>query len=349
MKNKILIIQIIEEQMKKLITSLSLFILLTTSCITFAQNFLVKTNCPAWGYISNLVINTRGYIFAGTDYGVYRSTDNGDNWIQINNGLKYDSFGKLGTHAVAIDSNQNIFISVDNEVYRSTDNGDNWTKIKSGLIADIAINSIGHIFLGAAAEEVNIYHSTNNGASWTNINNGLNSDVDHLAINSRGHIFAGCYDGIYRSTDNGDNWAKLINFYDEDAANSIAGPIAINSNGHIFTQISSQGRVYGEGDGVYRSTNNGDNWTRIIKHNGSQIKNFGGATVIAFGKSGHIYIGTRDGLYRSRDNRNNWTQLSRGLNPNDTGYRVDALVINSKGYIFAGFPDGIYRSSRGDK
>ncbi len=38
-------------------------------------------------YVYSLAINSNGDIFAGTDDGIFRSTDNGDNWVQINQGL----------------------------------------------------------------------------------------------------------------------------------------------------------------------------------------------------------------------------------------------------------------------
>ena len=55
---------------------------------SYAQDFWEQTNGPYGGHIRSLAINSSGHIFSGTEYGgVYRSTDNGDNWIQINTGL----------------------------------------------------------------------------------------------------------------------------------------------------------------------------------------------------------------------------------------------------------------------
>lgn len=53
-----------------------------------SQNFWQQTNGLPSGAVSSLAINSSGHVFAGTyGNGVYRSTDNGNNWTQINTGL----------------------------------------------------------------------------------------------------------------------------------------------------------------------------------------------------------------------------------------------------------------------
>ena len=157
------------------------------------------------------VFNSNGDIFIGTDTGgMYRSTDNGDSWIQINNGLTASNVWSL-----AINSNEDIFAgamiadfdTTDNGVYRSTDNGDSWTQINNGLsgldVGCLAINSNGDIFAGTGVwyiEGDGVFRSTNNGENWTQINNGLTElDVHSLAINLEGYIYAGTVSGVFRS------------------------------------------------------------------------------------------------------------------------------------------------------
>ena len=76
-----------------------------------------------------------------------KSTDNGDNWININNGLTTNDIAALTTNSL-----DHIFAATNNGVYRSTDNGDHWAQINNGLTytftISIAVNSADHIFVG---------------------------------------------------------------------------------------------------------------------------------------------------------------------------------------------------------
>lgn len=58
-----------------------------------AQNFWEQTNGPVGGTVTALATNSNGDLFAGTDGGgVFRSTDNGNSWFQINFGLHQQVF-----------------------------------------------------------------------------------------------------------------------------------------------------------------------------------------------------------------------------------------------------------------
>ena len=78
-----------------------------------------------------LLVN--GYLFAGSyGDGVFRSSDNGDNWIEVNNGLTAPFVLSFATNASG-----DIFAGTyfGNGVFRSTDNGDSWNEKNNGLIA----------------------------------------------------------------------------------------------------------------------------------------------------------------------------------------------------------------------
>ena len=70
--------------MKRILQTLFFFLLVTQIC--FAQ--WIQVNGPCGGPVTTLAINSAGDIFAGTrEHGVFRSTDNGNNWSQVNNGI----------------------------------------------------------------------------------------------------------------------------------------------------------------------------------------------------------------------------------------------------------------------
>jgi len=160
------------------------------------------------GVVQDFAINNSGDIFAGTlgnattgaGGGVFRSTDNGDNWTLINTGLT-NPF----VFALAINNSGDIFagalasatFSLRGGAFRSSDNGDNWSPINTGLtttsVLAFAINSSGDIFAGTRD---GVFRSTDNGDNWSPINTGLtNTFVLALAINSSGDIFAGTNGG----------------------------------------------------------------------------------------------------------------------------------------------------------
>jgi photosystem II stability/assembly factor-like uncharacterized protein len=77
--------------------------------------------------VFSLAINSSGHIFAGTSGGgVFRSTDNGDNWVQINQGIAGQG---LYIYSLAINSSGYIFAGTADGVFQSTVNGANWVQI----------------------------------------------------------------------------------------------------------------------------------------------------------------------------------------------------------------------------
>jgi photosystem II stability/assembly factor-like uncharacterized protein len=123
-------------------------------------------------------INSTGEISAGTagcEDGVYRSTDNDDNWTLASAGLTSTDIAGLG-----INNNGHIFAptrSIMGEgggMFRSTDNDDSWTEQNNGFTAfdaeAVTFNSVGHVFAAAAG---GVFRSANGGASWTDVSSDL--------------------------------------------------------------------------------------------------------------------------------------------------------------------------------
>jgi hypothetical protein len=201
--------------------------------------------------VKSFAFNSSGDIFAGGACSVFRSTDNGDTWIQINNGLT-----KTWILAIAINSSDVIFAGTEGGgVFRSIDNGENWTETNIGLVdyevKALAFNSSDNIFAGTYGGGV--FRSTDNGDTWALVHIGMtNYKVRALAINSSGDIFAGTQGGgVFRSTDNGDSWTEI----NTGLTRTVISDIAINSSDDIFAGTT--------GGGVFYSTDNGDSWTEI--------------------------------------------------------------------------------------
>jgi photosystem II stability/assembly factor-like uncharacterized protein len=81
--------------------------------------------------VISLAINSNGDVFAGTfeGGGVYRSTDDGDNWSLVDNGLT-----NTYVTALAINNAGHIFAATfGGGAFRSTDNGNGWTFLNTGV------------------------------------------------------------------------------------------------------------------------------------------------------------------------------------------------------------------------
>ena len=131
----------------------------------------------------------------GDGAGVFKSTDRGNSWTQINNGL--DS---LETNILTVDPNdsETLYLGTDDDgVYKSTDGGESWKKLtvsslsKSFGVGDIIVDpqNSNNIYIGTVdyfrlsesrgvLGDFGVYKSTDGGATWEEFNAGLN----HLGV-----------------------------------------------------------------------------------------------------------------------------------------------------------------------
>ena len=294
-----------------------------------AQNFWEKTNAPSI-FFRSLAINSDREIFAGSSGSIYHSTNSGDSWEQVNNGISSN-----WVRSLIINSNV-VFAGIDgNGVFRSSNNGNSWEHVFEASINAycMAVNSNGDLFVGGDDSQKLgfLIRSTNNGNNWEKLEGQLNHSMQNfifssLVINSDDYIFAGTNDGIYHSTNYGSSWEEVNNGLTN--INTLA--LAINSKGDIFAGTN--------GGGVYRSINNGNNW-ELVNYGTS----FSTVNALLINSNDDIFAGTKNnGIYRSTHNGNGWEQLNDGL----TISLINCLAINTQGYIFAGGggTGGIFRS-----
>ena len=144
------------------------------------------------------------YIYTCTSQGVFRSANNGVNWI-----LKSTGLTSLLSHGI-LQVQSKLFLVGPTGAFRSDNQGDSWTAAGMAGIDTRCITAIDStLFVGTNG--TGVYKSTNWGASWTAINTGLAS-TNIRAIEAKGTtLFAGGQigTGVYRSTDLGANWTLL--------------------------------------------------------------------------------------------------------------------------------------------
>ena len=108
-------------------------------------------------------------MLAATDFGVFLSLDNWENWIFNDNALTHKYVQTLVTQG------SNVFAGTRSDgVFLSADTGRTWSPVNFGL-SDLNIVALlakdYNIFAGTAND--GIFISTNNGQNWSSINSGL--------------------------------------------------------------------------------------------------------------------------------------------------------------------------------
>jgi len=175
---------------------------------------------------------TRGLVYRnsfGQSSGIWKSTDGGDTWTELTNGLITDNtVGRIGLALYKSDPNiLYAFYDLANYevgIFKTTDAGLTWTRKNDGPLYSMSSNFgwyFGQIRVSPSNANriyvmgVSLYRSDNGGNSWTDLG-AINWDlhVDHHAMyidEVTGKIFEGNDGGFYTSEDNGNNWTKINN------------------------------------------------------------------------------------------------------------------------------------------
>jgi hypothetical protein len=301
------------------VASLSISKLAVNENYLFVDRLLSTDNGITWKMSGlpgfNSIAFSSSYIFAGTDNGVYLSSDKGTNWKQINNGLT-----NTLVHSLTI-IKSNILAGTYGGVFLSSNNGNDWAQAGLDTMGLYSLTSDGNnIYAGT---KYGVFFSLNNGISWTQKNNGIpDTSVFSLAV-AGNIIFALAGDTVYCSTNDGNNWTQTspnalpVNSLIADGINIYAvmsHAVQVSSDkGLTWNSVFSIGSetdvqafaVHGFNyyiDWVDRtsrntyttfqiSTDNGVNWTNIVLPNSYVTAIFANETNIIASKTNDILYG----------------------------------------------------------
>ena len=260
-------------------------------------------------------------VYAGTQRGAYKSSDQGDTWKRMNlpEGRVVWSF-KFHPHDANV-----MFLGTEGcEVYKSEDSGENWQYMStiinkdavemafSTRILGIAIDQANPDLMYAALEVGGAAHSTDGGKNWKTTNKDFAGDVDLLDLhgvavggaNSQS-VFISNRTGVWRSEDHGENW-RNVRFQDFSSISYSRGVEAAPKDPNTLYACVGGDFASGKG-GVLQSIDGGDTWRRFDQGVDPDSTTFGVA--INELDSQQVYFCTRRGqVFGTHDGGNTWKE-----------------------------------------
>lgn len=268
--------------------------------------------------ISGVIGNDNVYYVGYTGGGIAKTDDAGITWKNISDGFfKVGSIGEIaicesdpnviyvgtGEHAV-----RGVMTSYGDGVYKSTDGGKTWKNIgleKTRHISEIAIHP---------------------------------NNPDIVLVGAQGAVHGASSDrGVYKSVDGGATWKKTL-YVDENT-----GVSSLNmdmTNPRIIYAATWQHRRYpwkvesgGAGSAIWKSTDGGDTWIKIIEGLPKEMGKIGVAVSRANPNKVFAIIEaekSKAGLYRSDDGGKKWNHMTS-----------DHTITARSWYYMEVFPDPI--------
>ncbi|PQB04995.1 T9SS type A sorting domain-containing protein [Aureitalea marina] len=286
------------------------------------------------------VLYARYATAGGSIQGVYRTSDGGDTWVEVNS----SQLNNVGFHwwfrGIFVDpSDEDIIYNVDFDVQKSTDGGNNWFDAFPNVHVDqhaLAFNEniAGEVLLG---NDGGFYKSGNDGSSWTKDETLPITQFYrfHVDASNGNKIYGGTQDNSTMRTQTGglDDWEII---FGGDGFQPLVDP----DNTNVIYALSQRGNLG-------KSTNNGSTFNGALNGvNPSDRNNWD--TPIAFdpANSQTLYYGTQR-LYRTTNAAGNWTAISEDLTDGPyegnlafgTITSIDVSVLDSD-LILVGTDDG---------
>ena len=157
--------------------------------------------------VRTIVVDGDGYLYAGTwGFGVFKSTDDGDTWAEVNSGLGY----MLAIQAMTVTSDSHLFVgTVGGGVSMSNNGGASWTKLNVGYDFIWALASSSDVVF-AGTYGGGLYKSEDDGATWTKAENLGASYIYSITVAQDGKIYVSSWEaGVFVSDDDGQTWTSL--------------------------------------------------------------------------------------------------------------------------------------------
>ncbi len=282
------------------------------------------TTFPSGGNINphSLVLDPSdsNIVYAGANWrGLYKSINGGGNWENLMDSFENPPFDRTHIQIFMARPSQNsgdpneLYLVSHGQILVSYDDGASWESRSEGLsgyVQFFSFHPTQHNWLfvltqNSQLEDNGLYKSEDGGLSWSRIDSGLPAaEMMSLSIdpNNPDVMYIGTWDfGIYKSTNGGSTWINSdgnIDFW------SVVD-IAVDPSDSDIIYLA--GSDYEAGRRLYKSTDQGANWTRIAG-DCSPYWVPGQHIVIDPSNSDIIYATSWQSVFKSTDAGDTWSE-----------------------------------------
>jgi photosystem II stability/assembly factor-like uncharacterized protein len=203
---------------------------------------------PKTIYASMWDFRRQGWTFrsGGPGSGLFKSTDGGDHWSEINDsnakGLPQKPWGRVAV-AVAPSKPQVIYANIESKkgaLYRSDDGGATWARLDASNYVIWRPFYFGNLIVDPKDEnkifkpDLILLLSNDGGKSFNNVSGAAHGDFHDVWINPKNPnvVIAGDDGGLWRSEDGGNRWKHQMN-------------LPVSQFYHVSTDNADPYRVYG--------------------------------------------------------------------------------------------------------
>lgn len=287
------------------------------------------------GYHNNI-------LFCGSDGGIFASSSQGNNWVDISSDLEITQIYKIGT----TDQDPNLVTLGAQDNGTTISSGSNWFKIfgGDGMETEISPSNTNRIYV--STQNGNLYASSNGGNNFDNLSWSINESGGwvtpyEVKPSNNNRIIAG-FENVWEY--NGFNWNQLSDFHNFTIQQLAVAPSNDDyiyfSRGHRvfmtsnfgedwdevytgFTDLEVSGidvhptnpevvyitlSGYSDGNKVEMSTDGGENWQNV-SYNLPNVP----ANCVELAADGGVYVGTDLGVFYTGDDLSNWQHYSDGM------------------------------------
>jgi photosystem II stability/assembly factor-like uncharacterized protein len=285
-----------------------------------------------------------GFIYAGTERGVYHTQDGGETWYS--QGLE-DQY--IYTLVMDLNDTQKVFVGTIDGVYKTVNGGGNWEEKNNGLSAwgafTLAMDPTNSDILYVGTSD-GIFKTLNGGANW--VEKGefpfsdnfvwrlANTRDDPLVVYASVKDWFGTEEKVYKSINGGDSWQDVSGNLPTDM--EVWG-IAISPTDSKVVYIGTNGY------GIYKTVDGGITW---------ELRNSGLTSmeiislVISQWNDEIVFAGTDDeGVFTTVDGGENWYKLDDGLHSR-LSKRICSLSMDLRNLddpvVYAGTGCGVFKA-----
>ncbi len=187
-------------------------------------------------------------IYSGSDGGIYKSTDFGDNWTDLSASMGIRQFYKMAN----ANTSSRVFTGGAQDNGSSIRRAGGWVDWLGADGMDCIISPLDSNLMIGTSQNGSIYRTTNGGSSYSGLPKPPGGNwVTPLAIESKTNTMYGGWQGVYRSTNNGSSW-QLIFDTTLSKANIVALAVAPSNPQYVYASVGST---------LYVTKNGGISWS----------------------------------------------------------------------------------------